>query len=1008
MNFINEFLARKFGSKKKKKGNNRRNNNQNPRRPKPVTQTYGKTRETDNFWKVRGDTETPKKNKNKKKNQGNYSTYVHPDDIHNRDSKSKRPTTRPVLVKTKPGNKPVSMPNVREECNCQASKHFLVGNCMNCGKVVCKKEGPGPCFFCGEIVEQITGPEVAVEIVESTMIDEQLDYYDVNDSWLTEDEKAELKQKEEDEIKKREEDRFKVTIDIAGRRIITHENDSNIEEKIFNELKKDPSVLYRTNTDFSKGRIAKGNKGLKASSDSISATVSSRVQHDFFPEVSTGNEINFNRFTSIEIDALNPFIDTRGIIENHKGDPFTTQERNNLIEWIKLRDANLYVYAPKGDAFCNENWRDLPDSYEYLGDIEDKCSSNDIVISYGLSPLDFDFSNLEQEAKILSEKLLAINENSGIQSFTLFLDAISPKTVLPNVFETLADAQVVLLDIILEEIKQVNNVTINVVPTYTYCKFENDHQYEIVDYLNTINNDFDPIITLIWRGPGKTTKIKNGYLQKVKGFFKDRNIVLWDRYPVNDYESHITYLNPYESRSPQLGTVFGGLMLTPSNQLQLSKIVLYTGFEFMKRPEEYKPYRTLSLLLEKILRNKHAAIGMVNLIKMAPGSPLKAKTKIPIVDTDDNSQKWFSKHQGFIQNIYNIEFAGKIEILEYLSLSLDYIQMNQKFIQWRLNKSLRREMTSILREFEKRISPVMDLYQMQIYKKTISNLIGDDEVWKVKLNSLQDNLDKEDENILVEYLNSYRDIEREILPEYNDRDITKMRKYLNNLFAQNPSQRPKITTVVGENFEDSGLITHFQKVDIGNAEQEEIDVSVNGLRYIKNYIGPDLEIYLLNNIDNNHEWDTTLRRRTQQYGYEYNYSSRDQGSSRLTQLEPLPPFLQDIAEKLFNDKLMPWIPDQCIINEYTPGQGISRHVDHKDSFLETIVSISLLSGTSMIFRKGNKNFDLYLEPRSVVVLSNEARYDWTHEIPAHTFDKFKGKRINRKRRVSLTFRKVIE
>ncbi|KHN95045.1 C2HC5 finger protein [Metarhizium album ARSEF 1941] len=40
----------------------------------------------------------------------------------------------------------------REACNCVATRHPLQGaapNCLSCGKVICMKEGLGPCTFCG-------------------------------------------------------------------------------------------------------------------------------------------------------------------------------------------------------------------------------------------------------------------------------------------------------------------------------------------------------------------------------------------------------------------------------------------------------------------------------------------------------------------------------------------------------------------------------------------------------------------------------------------------------------------------------------------------------------------------------------------------------------------------------------------------------------------------------------------------------------------------------------------
>jgi hypothetical protein len=38
-------------------------------------------------------------------------------------------------------------------CECLATLHGLLSNCITCGKIVCRLEGPGPCLFCGSIVE---------------------------------------------------------------------------------------------------------------------------------------------------------------------------------------------------------------------------------------------------------------------------------------------------------------------------------------------------------------------------------------------------------------------------------------------------------------------------------------------------------------------------------------------------------------------------------------------------------------------------------------------------------------------------------------------------------------------------------------------------------------------------------------------------------------------------------------------------------------------------------------
>jgi alkylated DNA repair dioxygenase AlkB len=55
---------------------------------------------------------------------------------------------------------------------------------------------------------------------------------------------------------------------------------------------------------------------------------------------------------------------------------------------------------------------------------------------------------------------------------------------------------------------------------------------------------------------------------------------------------------------------------------------------------------------------------------------------------------------------------------------------------------------------------------------------------------------------------------------------------------------------------------------------------------------------------------------------------------------------------------------------------------------------------------GNK-LAVLLEPCSAVILTGPSRYEWTHGIATRKTDSFHSKKIARKLRVSLTFRKVI-
>jgi alkylated DNA repair dioxygenase AlkB len=184
---------------------------------------------------------------------------------------------------------------------------------------------------------------------------------------------------------------------------------------------------------------------------------------------------------------------------------------------------------------------------------------------------------------------------------------------------------------------------------------------------------------------------------------------------------------------------------------------------------------------------------------------------------------------------------------------------------------------------------------------------------------------------------------------------------------------------------------------------------IDGLKYFPDFISSEEEKELLSIIDAQ-EWNSrSLKRRVQHYGYVYDYTKRKIDSS--SHLGPLPEWLGKIHDKIstyFEHK-----PDQAIVNEYTPGQGIGPHIDCVPCFGPVVASLSLNSPCSMVFGKDKELKSLWLEPRSLLVLTGPARYEWTHQIHACKWDfRFEGtevvETVNRQRRVSITFRTVIK
>ena len=95
-------------------------------------------------------------------------------------------------------------------------------------------------------------------------------------------------------------------------------------------------------------------------------------------------------------------------------------------------------------------------------------------------------------------------------------------------------------------------------------------------------------------------------------------------------------------------------------------------------------------------------------------------------------------------------------------------------------------------------------------------------------------------------------------------------------------------------------------------------------------------------------------------------------------------------------------PDQMIINQYRVGQGIHAHVDKVHCFSEVVCSVGLASGCVMNFKhkESGRKVEILFKRRTAVILTGEARYDWTHGISGFSSDKWNGKMLKRKTRVS--------
>jgi len=173
-----------------------------------------------------------------------------------------------------------------------------------------------------------------------------------------------------------------------------------------------------------------------------------------------------------------------------------------------------------------------------------------------------------------------------------------------------------------------------------------------------------------------------------------------------------------------------------------------------------------------------------------------------------------------------------------------------------------------------------------------------------------------------------------------------------------------------------------------------------GFRYLENVITETEEAALVASLEELElkpfEFHGHLgNRRMISFGLRYDYSRRI-----VETANDFPSFLDELRSKVaeFASRRVDEFR-QAGINEYRPGAGIGWHKD-KPQF-GIIVGVSLLAPATMRFRRahgsGWTRMSQTIEPRSIYVLSGEARMAWEHSIPP----------LN-KLRYSLTFRTLAE
>ncbi|WP_052427459.1 beta-N-acetylglucosaminidase domain-containing protein [Neobacillus niacini] len=299
-----------------------------------------------------------------------------------------------------------------------------------------------------------------------------------------------------------------------------------------------------------------------------------------------------------------PTMPIRGSIEGFYGAPWSHEDRLSQLEFYGEHKMNSYIYAPKDDPYHRDKWKEPypADKLADLAELVQAAHDNHVDFTFAISPGNTITYSSEADLKALIDKAQAMWD-IGVRSFALYLDDIDPSLRSPEDRAMFgrdpnppAAAQAYLLNRFNDEFikKHDGAERLITVPTDYY-------QAGTTPYRKRFAELVQPDIVVQWTGIGVVAPtITSEDADKIHGIFK-HDLLIWDNYPVNDFERNRLFLAPLTGRDSDLTVEHGviGLTANPMNEAEASKIPLFTVADYTWNPEAYDPADSMKRSLKE-------------------------------------------------------------------------------------------------------------------------------------------------------------------------------------------------------------------------------------------------------------------------------------------------------------------------------------------------------------------------------------------------------------------------
>ena len=285
-----------------------------------------------------------------------------------------------------------------------------------------------------------------------------------------------------------------------------------------------------------------------------------------------------------------PSMPVRGVIEGFYGPAWTDSQIADQLRFYGASKLNTFVYSAKGDPYLRDQWQDLypADQLAALGNLATLAQAEHVNFVYALSPgLSICYSDptdlAELEAK--DQQLW----DAGVRQFALFFDDIgsgfncaADQTQFGSSPDPLAAAQAYLINAFVAGFIDTHPGAQPLVTVPTDYSGTADSAYRDV-----WKAQLDSSVLVYWTGVGVIpATITAAQAQQVAGEFGHK-ILVWDNYPVNDYQPTRLFLGPLVGRAADLSTQVAGFTSNPMQEAAPSTIPEFTTADYTWNPAAY-------------------------------------------------------------------------------------------------------------------------------------------------------------------------------------------------------------------------------------------------------------------------------------------------------------------------------------------------------------------------------------------------------------------------------------